>query len=249
LILAVAFAHAQDSSYSYKRSYDVGQSLVYKLTTDTYNNGKFASKSVAVANDLIVDRHRIPYEKITFTGFKESTVRGRSALTTMEDVARRVQQFYISLDHAGGIAIPKPDVPQMTGPITDFITYWVTLSSKIGADTLHVVDAKATAQKPLTGIWSDGKAIPVGRDQTVATVELVALGIKTARFRTSFVAPSTAAFQMAHAFMTKPIVRGAPNSFEQIQSIGNGKFNAMWGNESFVVTVTVDRTSDAWPDG
>lgn len=239
----IGSTYASGGPYTYKRVYDVGASSVYRLTTRAYHNGKFASESIATSRHLIVERKGTPFERVTFTGLEESTKQGKKSLVALPGIVKKVKPFYISLAPHGSLSIPKLNVPQMTGPITDLITFWVALSPKVGADKLHAVGAGRTLQKPFGGDWANGASLPVGRDQTVVTSQLIALTPKTTTFKTSFLPPSGAGIQMAHPFMTKRVVSTAPNNFEQVQAIGDGEFDAMWGNERYVITETVDRKS------
>ena len=240
---AVFSTYALGGSYTYKRRYSIGSSSVYTLTTRAYHNGKFASESVATSKHVIVKRKGVPFERVTFTGLEETSKQGRKDLTAMPSVVSKVKPFYMSLAPHGSLSIPKLTVPQMTGPITDLITFWVALSPKVGADQLHSVGAKRTLKKPFGGDWASGASLPVGRDETVVTSQLVALTSKTATFKTSFLPPSKQGIQMARPFMTKRVVSTSPNNFEQVQAIGDGEFDAMWGNEHFIITETVDRKS------
>ena len=48
---------------------------------------------------------------------------------------------------------------------------------------------------------------------------------------------------MAYDWMQRPVSGTSPNNFEQTQVVGKNRLNAMWGDERFTITTTVDRAS------
>ena len=122
-------AFGTSAPYSYARAYGAGSQFDYTLATRVEHNGNPASTSVAVAHDLVVSRAGVPSDQITFTHLKECAVTGTSACKVLDVQARQVPPFLLSLAAGGSIAVPHVAVPQMTGPVTDLVTYWVAMSA------------------------------------------------------------------------------------------------------------------------
>lgn len=84
-----------DGVFVSHRSYRVGNHFSYRLATDTYHNGKLATKSIALSRHTVVDRGGVPYERVSFVGMKVSTNPASGRFESLDAFARRVKPFYI----------------------------------------------------------------------------------------------------------------------------------------------------------
>ncbi len=242
--LATFTAAAPAGDYHYRRVYRPGAAYDYVLKTDSFNNGKLASQSEARSHHEVVLRDGIPFEKVTFVSLKERTDPGKG-FTDLDDVARQVPPFYISLDPAGTVAVPRLIVSQMTGAVTDLVTYWVALSAKAGSSSLHQVGDTFRPAAPMHGNWAVPGSRPVGEDALAVTAQLVSQDEETVTFRTSFEPPAESALTPGYPWMAEAISADGPNNFQQVMANPDQSFNAMWGRERFVVTSTVSRADGA----
>lgn len=236
-------ANATSAPYSYARQYRVGSQLDYVLTTRVDHNGKPASNSVAVAHDDVVIRSGVPFDRVTFRHLKECKGSGTSMCKSLDRSASEVAPIYLSLATGGTISMPKLKVPEMTGTVTDFVTYWVAMSAKMGIASLHKPGDHLLVRAPILGNWANAGSMPLGRDYLAVTEELVSLTPSIVTFRTSFRPPNQHGLTMAHAWMQTPVSGSTPNNFEQVVEQGKAGAMVMWGHEKFTITTTVGRSN------
>lgn len=243
MALVAATAVFAGGTFTYKRTYRIGNTYGYMLTTNTFHNGKLVSKSRAKSLFRVVRRDGIPSTRVKFLGLKMATPKSGGGFHSLDHFARKVKPFYLSLAPGGRLAVPNLTVPHMTGPVTDMVTYLVALSPKAGIGSLHLVGEHVTATTPFGCNWANGRTAFVGRDELSVTSRLVALAPKTATMVVAFTPPPTTALTMAHSWMVKPVAAPVPNNFEQVSPEGGAKVYAMWGHERFTIMATVARST------
>jgi len=238
-----SMAFGASASYRYARVYRAGSQFDYTLATRVEHNGKPASTSVAFAHDLVVSKAGVPFDEVTFTQLKECAETGTSTCKVLDAYARQVPPFFLSLAADGSIAVPHVAAPQMTGSVTDLVTYWVAMSAKMGIANLHKPGDHLLVPTPISGNWANGASIPLGRDYLAVTEQLLDMTPDTVTFRSSFQPPPNPGLSMAHAWMRAPVAGATPNNFEQVIDQGNAGATVMWGHEAFTILTTVDRNS------
>ncbi|HUI71763.1 MAG TPA: hypothetical protein VL354_14685, partial [Spirochaetia bacterium] len=196
-----------------------------------------SSESIAEARLQVVSKDGAPFDRVAFVSLKETNDPTGGEFRQLN--ALRVKPFDISLARGANVTIPRLTVPYMTGPITDFVTYWVALSARTGIDALHTVGATCTASQPFGGTWANGSTTPVGHDKLQVVSALIAEDATTVTFRSVFAPPRAQAMKMAYPWMREPVSSEAPNNFEQVREASNGSFLAMWGSEDFTITTQV----------
>lgn len=236
-------ANGASAPYSYAREYRVGSQLDYVLATRVLHNGKPASNSVAVAHDAVVSRSGVPFDRVTFRHLKECSGSGSAKCKILDSYASEVAPVYVSLAAHGTISMPRLKVSEMTGTVTDFVTFWVAMSAKMGIAKLHRPGDHLLVPAPILGSWANAGSIPLGRDYLAVAQQLVSMTPDTVTFRTSFRPPDQHGLAMAQAWMQTPVSGSTPNNFEQLIEQGKAGATVMWGHEKFTITTTVRRTS------
>lgn len=72
VVLCVATAYANADGYTYQRMYRPGERYAYRLTTDTFTNGKLSSESIAEARLQVVSKDGAPFDRVAFVSLKET---------------------------------------------------------------------------------------------------------------------------------------------------------------------------------
>ena len=241
ILFAAAGALPADNGFTYSRAYRLGSAFSYTLRTDSYNNGKLASETVSESRHEVVDIEGVPYEQISFVSLKETTDPSAGTFQDLSDDARKVPSFLVSLDGRGKIKTPVLDVPSMSGPVTDLVTYYVAMSQKIGASEVHNAGEVHQVAELMKGSWADNVSKPLGDDVLQVSTTLVFLDANEAVFKSVFAPPERSSLSMSLPWMQEPVTDGINNNFQQIQRTAAGEFNIMWGNEGFTIITTVMR--------
>src|SRR5688572_25580041 len=114
--------------------YKNGDKHRYQLVTFFSYNGQPQPSSLAVCEVTTgKDAKGIPYEEVKWISLKR--IKGTDT-TDESATALAVKPYALSLDSKGSLALPKIDVADMTGPITDFHTFYVAVGPQLGLKQL-----------------------------------------------------------------------------------------------------------------
>lgn len=246
LLCALVFgslpAGAQDRPTAgtlFPRQYKPGDRYWYRLTTEQLYNGKWNSTSV-VEMELTVVRDS--------AGRLCDEVRHLSKLvytpkdtTRMDAEALAVKPYRLSLHPEGSIAIPPIEVPGMTGPITDFITFFVAISPQSRVTTLQRAGDSLHRQELARGNFANGKTILVGDDCLAVSAYMKAVNPQEVKIQTRFMPPAAPCIHFLLDDMQEAVTPGVRNNFQMVQPVGGGKVNVQYGNEWFVINSAVRR--------
>lgn len=242
ILAACSVTIAQDKPVAGKlfpRKYKMGDVYRYRLTTEQLYNGKWNSTSVVELElKVVADSAGHPADevrsisKLVYTP-KDTTVANAEALS--------VKPYQISLHTEGKLEIPKIEVPGMTGPITDFITFFVAISPASRITTLEKAGDSLIRQETARGNFANGKTILVGDDCLAIKAYITGITQKEVFIRTAFLPPAATCLTFLLEDMNKPVTRGVLNNFQMVQPAGVDKFNVQYGNEEFTIHSAVAR--------
>ncbi len=224
------------------RLYRPGHTWRYRLLTTYIENGqkKRVTESLtahqAVAGDPpgeVVQLERV----IRDLGDVQQVIGGPRA---------ELPAWWLSLAPGGRVALPPLAGlrPGMVGAIADLQTFLVAISPKVGADRVHRVGDVHVLPRPTTGDWGGAAGVPVGLDCIQPRVELIAVGARTVRLRTTFAPPAEPCAVLAGrpAWLRAPVQPEAgPNNFIQVLAV-DGRYVFMWGRERFTIEAEVRRS-------
>lgn len=246
LLCAVAFGNlpaiAQDNAAAGKlfpRKYTLGDRYRYRLTTEQLYNGKWNATTV-VEMELTVVRDSAGRLCDEVRHVSQTVYTPRDT-TNLDAEARSVKPYRISLQPGGSIAIPPIEVAGMTGPITDFITFFVAISPQSGVSTLQQRGDSLQRKELARGNFANGKTILVGDDCLAITAYLTEVGKRQVTLQTRFLPPVSPCISFLQEDMQTPVTPGVRNNFQMVQPVGGGKYNVQYGNEVFVINSTVRR--------
>ncbi len=241
-LTASASLLAQDKQVAgqlFPRKYKVGDRYRYRLTTEQLYNGKWNATTVVVMElTVVLDSAGIPCDEVRSLSQVIYTPRDT---TNMDKEALSVKPYRISLYPDGSLSIPKIDVPGMTGPITDFITFFVAVSPQSRITTLEKKGDSLVKKEPVKGNFANGKSILYGEDCLAITAYITDITRKEVKLRTAFLPPVQPCLTFLVGDMEKPVVAGVRNNFQMVQPTSPGKYNVQFGNELFYINSTVSR--------
>lgn len=230
-----------DSRPVFGRKYKMGEVYRYQLTTSVNQNGKWVSTNISVCELKVVpDSNEVPYDEIRWLSAKELTAKDTIDHTKE---ALSVRPYRISLDPKGLLPIPKIEIPSMTGPITDFNTFFVAVGPQLGATKLKRKGDNLEKDEPVKGNFSNGKNILQGEDCLLVSVRMTGETTKNVLLRTSFLPPSHPCLTYITQDMQAPVVRDTMNNFQMIMPAGKGQYNLQYGREFFYINSSI-RKSD-----
>jgi hypothetical protein len=237
-VLAPSWLLAQQN-HSFARKYVAGEKYRYKMTTEYSQNNEWKSTTEAVCElTVIKDSNNIPYDEIRWLSKKTF-----SATDTTDETkeATLVKPYRISLDPKGTMAIPTIEQPGMTGPITDFNTFFVAISPQMNVATLQHTGDNVLAQPAVKGNFSNGKNILKGEDCLCVSLSLLDNARDKVVLLTTFTPPGRSCLTYLSDDMKRPVIKDTMNNFQMVMPAGNDKFNVQYGREFFNITSTIKK--------
>ncbi|WP_276481921.1 hypothetical protein [Paraflavitalea pollutisoli] len=233
---------AQDSATAgtlFPRQYKAGERYWYRLTTEQRYNGVWNSTSV-VEMELTVMRDSAGrlYDEVRHISKLVYTPKDT---TRMDAEAQSVKPYRISLHPQGSMAIPPIEVAGMTGPITDFITFFVAISPQSRVTTLQRMGDSLQRKELARGNFANGKTILVGDDCLSISAYIREVNHEVVKVQTRFMPPAVPCIPFLLDNMQEPVTVGVRNNFQMVQPVGGGKVNLQYGNEWFIINSTVRR--------
>ena len=223
---------------SLARRYKPGETCRYRMTTDVSHNGKWQSSIVAVCElTVVTDSANIPYDEIKWISKKVYTARDTTEHT---DEIRNTSPYRISLHKNGKLDLPPIQDAGMTGEITDFNTFFVAISPKLGINELHKARDTFFKPEPVKGNFSNGKDILKGEDCLAVTNTLMKTDDAQAWIKTEFQAPAGSCLNYYSTEMQQPVAGDTINNFQMVRYAGPNKVNLFYGKEVFTIASTVD---------
>lgn len=223
----------------FPRKYKIGDIYRYRLTTEQLYNGKWNSTSVVELELKVVsDSAGRPADEVRSISKK---VYSPKDTVNADAEVLAVKPYFISLDPNGKLEIPPIDVPGMTGPITDFITFFVAISPQSRVTTLEKEGDSLIRRETARGNFANGKTILVGDDCLAIKAYLTKVTKREITLRTAFMPPAAPCLTFLLDDMNKPVTKGVLNNFQMVQPAGPNKFNVQYGNEEFTINSKVSR--------
>lgn len=240
-IFVFAGLFAQDKPMAGKlfpRKYKVGDIYRYRLTTEQLYNGKWNATTVVVMElKVVLDSTGVPYDEVY--SISQMVYTPKDTINA-DSEARAVKPYRISLHPDGTVDIPKIDVPGMTGPITDFITFFVAVSPQSRITTLEKKGDSLIKKETVKGNFANGKTILYGEDCLAIKGYITGVTNESVRLRTLFLPPVQPCLSFLLEDMNKEVTAGVLNNFQMVQPAG-GKVNVLFGNEEFTINSMLRR--------
>jgi hypothetical protein len=220
------------------RKYKPGDHYRYRLTTQVVHNGVWQSTTVSLCElQVVADSNNIPYDEVRWISKKVITAKDSTDQTAE---ATQVKPYRISLPPKGQLNMPKIDVAGMTGEITDFNTFFVAVSPKLGIAGLKKKGDVYVQKEVLKGDFSNGKDILKGNDCLAVRVTLTDANKENAWLETSFLPPADSCLHFLTPDMNTPVAPDTLNNFQMVKPFNN-RYNVLYGNEFFTVNSTVQK--------
>lgn len=221
------------------RKYQPGERYRYRLTTDVVHNDVWQSKIISVCElQVVTDSNGIPYDEINWISKKVITAKDSSDHTAE---ARQVKPYRVSLHPNGQVDLPKIDIAEMTGEITDFNTFIVAISPKLGMTALKKKGDVYVHKEMVKGDFANGKDILKGNDCLAVQASLKEATNKNVMIETSFLPPADSCLHFLTADMTKPVTPDTLNNFQMIKPFASNRYNVLYGNEYFIINSTLQK--------
>jgi hypothetical protein len=233
--------HAQ-APHVFERRYESGQEFSYRIEDRRRQQfGETVTSTIAVARSA----HRVAFE----AGVPVEVVGWIDVMDLVTGINRTdlggLPPSRVSLHPSGPIEPGNPvNDPLMIGMATDLVTFYISVSPKIGTANLHLPGDKATAPAPVFGNFADGTAFLVGRDKFRVDVEITALSAQTVEYATYLQPLAFEAGELHREFMQQAACPSAPNNIQYVRRQGES-YLAAWGCESIAVQTKIDRQSGA----
>ena len=221
------------------RKYQPGEHYQYRLTTNVFHNDVWQSKIIAVCElRVITDSAGIPYEEIHWISKKEITAKDSTDHTAE---ALQVKPYRISLHPNGQMNLPKIEVAGMTGEITDFNTFIVAISPKLGINNLKKKGDVYIHKEVVKGDFSNGKDIIKGNDCLVVKATLKEVNNENVMIETSFLPPTDSCLHFLTDDMNKPVSPDTLNNFQMVKPFASNRYNVLYGKEYFIINSIIQK--------
>lgn len=239
VVLSYAQQQAPVAGTLFPRKYKVGDKYRYRLTTEQYYNKSWNSTSVVIIECTVVkDSDGIFWDEVRNLS---KMIYTPNDTTNMDKEALSVKPYRITLQPGGKIEIPKLDVADMTGPVTDFITFFVAVSPQSLITTLQKKGDSLLVKEPARGNFTNGTSILHGEDCLAIRDYVTDVTSGTVKLRTLFLPPAKPCLTFLQDDMNKPVTAGVLNNFQMVQPAAPGKYNVLFGNEEFTINSVVRR--------
>ena len=148
----------------------------------------------------------------------------------------------LSLSPAEPLTIPDfSKVLIIVGPITDMLTFYsdLLLASRLGK--LNSAGDHFYFAHGAPNSWADGNYVLLGQDSIDfdLTLKEVNQASHTATLIVRHVPPAQPQVKLPADWMRAPVA-DTPNNWVQVEKLGEGKYNAQVGKETFNVELTID---------
>lgn len=240
LFIALPSVSIAQQNIQLSRKYRKDEISRYRMTTNVVHNGKWQSTIVAICElRTVTDSTNIPYEEVKWISKKLYTAKDTTDKSSQLD---RTLPYRISLHPNGKLDIPPIRDAEMTGEITDFNTFFVAISPKLGIGSFQKPGDKFTKPENVQGNFANGKDILKGEDCLAVTSTLLSASKEKAVIQTDFQPPSINCLNYYSKDMNQPVAGDTINNFQMVRA-ASGKVNLFYGREYFLITSTV-RTKD-----
>jgi hypothetical protein len=237
LLVATSHVFANTNQSPAERKYIPGEHDRYRMITDVVHNGKWQSTIIAVCElQVKKDSKGIPYDEVHWISKKEITEKDTS---DKSDDAKKVKPYRISLHPKGELNLPKIEEAAMTGEITDFNTFFVAISPKLGIDKLKKEGDIYHQKDPVKGDFSNGKDITLGNDCLSVTIMLADDTKDSLLLQTHFMPPKDTCLHYLTDDMRQPVITDTINNFQMVRPFANNRVNVLYGRENFIIKSTV----------
>ena len=225
------WVNAQNIKY---RNYKEGEVTRFRLTTES-NEGNKISKTVSIAELKVVPDSGYYSEEVRWL----SKIRYSNDSVNLDDVAKSVSPYRISMDPKGSVKLPKLDIPEMVGEITDLNTFFVAISPAFNIGKLSRTNAHISKPEIIKGNFADGKLIQKGEDCLKVSVTLLSQDAKYSTVQTQVMPPSRLCLSPLLDTIGKQTFQ-APNNFQMIRKADGDFVHVLWGVESFTITTKIE---------
>jgi hypothetical protein len=152
---------------------------------------------------------------------------------------------HLSLSPGAFPAMPDlSQTPQLVGPITDLMTFYVDWQLAAMQPNLVKAGDHAHFHLPFSPSWADGSHIIVGEDSIDFELTLMDIDVKNqvAELLVRHVPPAAPTIKIPVDWMKAPVA-DTPNNWVEVQKNDDGTFSARIGKETFDVEMKVDLDS------
>jgi hypothetical protein len=222
------------------RKYKVGEIYRYKLTMEELHDGKFNHINIAICElKVIKDSLGVSYDEVRWVSRK--TINAKDTIDATK-AALSVKPYIISLDPKGKIDLPIIEIPDMTEPIQDFNTFFVAVSSMVGATKLNNKGDSIINKEPVIADFSNGSYILKGEDCIAFSVKMTDNTQNQVMIHTTFFPPSQSCLSFLTSDMNVPVVPNTINNFQMVMQAGAEKYMVQYGREFFYVNSTIQKS-------
>ncbi|MEM1023119.1 MAG: hypothetical protein AAGD10_10545 [Myxococcota bacterium] len=217
------------------RAYEAGERFRYRLTVTSGMAGGETKTVVSVSSHVVEKEGDAFVERVSWEELR--------SLTTSEDLtshARALPAQTFSLDPNWSVDFEPPRDEAMMSAVSDLFTFYVSASRFGGAGNLNSVGDRFLNPELIKGDWSKGMDTKVGRDCLRLSIHLVDLDEAVATLRADYEVPEESCWGPAFDWMSTPIDGVRVNNFEQVKRAGP-QWMAVWGYETFTLTMKIDR--------
>lgn len=213
------------------RRYRLGETLSYVMKG--VNQGR---RYEARANGIVKrDPAGTFYEEFRWS---DLAINGKTAtLPSANDNFRQL----VSLAPDYNMSLPDfGQVPELIGPVLDFLTFYVDLQLAARQGTLIKRGDHAIVKVGGANSWADGRYIVLGEDSLDfdLTLESVSQSDGVAVLSVTHVPPDKPGIKLPADWMTKP-VSDTPNNWVEVHKNDRGMYVAAVGKETFDVRIKV----------
>ena len=187
---------------------------------------------------VVTGNDGVPYDEVRWISKKVYTATDSSDQTTE---ATQVTPYRISLDSKGQLNLPPVLVASMTGEITDFNTFFVAVSPKMGLDHLQKKGDVYVQQDMIKGDFANRKDILKGNDCLAVHTRLTGIAKDNIQVETSFLPPTNTCLEFLTNDMNQAVAADTLNNFQMVKPFGARKFNVLYGNEYFIINSTLQQ--------
>ena len=221
------------------RKYKRGNTFRYKLTSEIFRDGKFASRAISISEHRVINDGGLLSEEIKWLTKKTYTVKDT---LTLDSIARKVLPYKVSLSLYGKVLLPALSIPEMTGEITDLNTFYVAVSPALNAHKLSNKKREIKNNEIRKGNFADGKEVLYGMDCMQVSQKLLSTDKQFSVIETRFSPPDEFCLDPLLDTIRQKTYQYS-NNIQMIKENNGNTVNLFWGVEHFTITSKIDKKS------
>lgn len=229
-------ADLRETSPPLSRQYVEGERLAYRMTASNRGRTQTTAYEATARGAVRRDTKGIFYEE-----YEWDDLLWNGAAVSLPEASRNFRQL---LSLAPGFASVLPDFSKidlrLVGPTSDFMTFYADVSLAMRQPGLRRAGDETRVNHGAPNSWADGTSVVVGEDSIDFVISLGESSSDrgTRDLLVRHVVPDHPQITIPAEWMRTPVA-DTPNNWIEVERLGNGRYLASIGKETFDARIVV----------